>query len=185
ARERKAALARTAASLIERGELLFLDSGSTALALVEYLPEDAELTIATNSIDIAAAVLRRADLSLIMIGGAVDQAVGGCVDASAVQSVARMNIDRGFLGACALSPQRGLAAFGLADATFKRAVVAASARCVVLATTDKLAARAPHRVAALDEIDCIVVEHDLPREDRAALSSAGASILAANPPAQP
>ncbi|WP_076887313.1 DeoR/GlpR family DNA-binding transcription regulator, partial [Burkholderia pseudomallei] len=160
-------------------------SGSTALALVEYLPEDAELTIATNSIDIAAAVLRRADLSLIMIGGAVDQAVGGCVDASAVQSVARMNIDRGFLGACALSPQRGLAAFGLADATFKRAVVAASARCVVLATTDKLAARAPHRVAALDEIDCIVVEHDLPREDRAALSSAGASILAANPPAQP
>lgn len=185
ARERKAALARTAASLIERGELLFLDSGSTALALVEYLPEDAELTIATNSIDIAAAVLRRADLSLIMIGGAVDQAVGGCVDASAVQSVARMNIDRGFLGACALSPQRGLAAFGLADATFKRAVVAASARCVVLATTDKLAAHAPHRVAALDEIDCIVVEHDLPREDRAALSSAGASILAANPPAQP
>ncbi|MCS6500113.1 DeoR/GlpR family DNA-binding transcription regulator [Burkholderia thailandensis] len=185
ARERKAALARTAASLIGPGELLLLDSGSTPLALVQYLPEDAELTVATNSIDIAAAVLRRADLNLIMIGGAVDPTAGGCVDASAVQSVARMNVDLAFIGACALSPQRGLSAFGLADATFKRAVVAASARCVVLATTDKLAARAPHRFATLNEIDCIVVEHDLPPEDRAALSNAGASVLTAEPPAQP
>ncbi|TGB20043.1 DeoR/GlpR family DNA-binding transcription regulator, partial [Burkholderia thailandensis] len=185
ARERKAALARTAASLIGRGELLLLDSGSTPLALVEYLPEDAELTVATNSIDIAAAVLRRADLNLIMIGGAVDPTAGGCVDAGAVQSVARMNVDLAFIGACALSPRRGLSAFGLADATFKRAVVAASARCVVLATTDKLAARAPHRFATLNEIDCIVVEHDLPPEDRAALSNAGASVLTAEPPAQP
>jgi len=64
------------------------------LALVDFLPEDSELTVATHSIDIAAAVLRRADLQLVMIGGAVDPAVGGCVDAVAVQSVGQLNIDR-------------------------------------------------------------------------------------------
>ncbi|AOJ71488.1 MULTISPECIES: DeoR/GlpR family DNA-binding transcription regulator [Burkholderia] len=185
ARERKEALARSAAPLIRRGELLFLDSGSTNLALVEFLPEDAELTVATNSIDIAAAVLRRSDLNLIMIGGAVDPAVGGCVDAAAVQSVSRMNVDHAFLGACALSPKGGLSAFGIADAAFKRAVVAASERRVVLATADKLAARAPHRVATIDEIGCIVVEHDLPRAECALLSKAGASVLQAQPPVRP
>ena len=65
ARERKQALARKAASLVKPGQFMFLDSGSTNLALISCLPEDFELTIATNSIDIAAAALRRSDLRLI------------------------------------------------------------------------------------------------------------------------
>ena len=72
ARDRKQALARKAASLVKPGQFVFLDSGSTNLALVSCLPEDFELTIATNSIDIAAAALRRSDLRLIMVGGDVN-----------------------------------------------------------------------------------------------------------------
>jgi DeoR/GlpR family transcriptional regulator of sugar metabolism len=181
ARERKAALARAAVTLIQPGELLFLDSGSTNLALVEVLPEDSELIVATNSIDIAAAVLHRSDLPLIMIGGAVDPAVGGCVDASAVQSVSQMNIDRCFIGSCAISSKGGISAFSLSDATFKRAVLAASARSAVLATTDKFTTRAAHRVTAIGTIECVVVENDLPRAERASLSKAGPKVLVAKP----
>ena len=68
ARDRKQALARKAVSLVKPGQFVFLDSGSTNLALVSCLPDDFELTIATNSIDIAAAALRRSDLRLIMVG---------------------------------------------------------------------------------------------------------------------
>jgi DeoR/GlpR family transcriptional regulator of sugar metabolism len=183
ARERKEALARAAVPLIQRRELVFLDSGSTNLALVGFLPEDYDLTVATNSIDIAAAVLRRPDLLLIMIGGTVDPAVGGSVDAGAVQDVAQMNIDRCFIGACSISPKGGASAFGPADAMFKRALLAASEQCVVLATTDKLAVRASHRVATIKEIDCLVVEHDIPRAEHLALSKAGVSVLKAEPAA--
>jgi DeoR/GlpR family transcriptional regulator of sugar metabolism len=183
ARERKSALARSAVPLIQSGELLFLDSGSTNLALVDVLPEESELTVATNSIDIAAAVLRRSDLQLIMIGGSVDTAVGGCVDASAVEAIAQLNIDRCFIGSCAIAPKSGISAFGLADAAFKRAVIAASEHSVVLALTDKFNARAPHRVATLKAIECVIVEHDLPRAERTALSKSGPSVVKADPPA--
>jgi len=183
ARERKDALARAAVSLIQRGELVFLDSGSTNLALVELLPEDYELTVVSNSIDIAAAVLGRSDLLLIMIGGAVDPAVGGAIDASAVQDVAQMNFDRCFIGACAISLKGGVSAFSRADATFKRAVLAASDHSVILATTDKLAARASHRVAPLKEIECLVVEHDIPRAEYLTLSKVGPTVLKAALPA--
>ena len=182
ASERKHALGRAAVPLIQRGELLFLDSSSTNLALVAHLPEDFGLTVATNSIDIAAAALRRSDLQLVMIGGAVDPVVGGCVDANALQTVARMNIDRCFLGACAVSPKGGISVFDMADAAFKRAVLAASERSAVLSTNEKLATRSPYRVAAIAEIDCFVVEHDLSRGQRSALAKAGASIFTAAPP---
>ncbi|WP_316195731.1 MULTISPECIES: DeoR/GlpR family DNA-binding transcription regulator [unclassified Bradyrhizobium] len=182
-RERKQALARAAATAIRTGEFIFLDSGSTNLALTEFLPEDAELTIATNSIDIATAVLQRQDLKLIMIGGAVDPVIGGSVDAGAVLTIGQMNVDRLFLGACAVSAKSGISAIDTADAVFKRTLLSVSRETLVLATTDKLETRAPHRVAAIKDIAHLVVEHDAPTAQLKALTKAGASILKAGPPA--
>jgi DeoR/GlpR family transcriptional regulator of sugar metabolism len=183
ARDRKQALARKAASLLKPGQFVFLDSGSTNLALVSCLPEDFELTIATNSIDIAAAALGRSDLRLIMIGGAVDHGVGGCVDAPATLSLMQMNIDLGVIGACAVSSSNGVAAYDFSDAAFKRALMAASRTCVVLATSDKFAERAPHRIAELKDIDTFVVEHDAVTDELDRLTAAGCEILIADRPA--
>ena len=105
-RARKQALAQAAVETIVAGEFLFLDNGSTNLALAACLPEDQGLSVATNSVDIAAALLHRDDLRLVMVGGAVDPIVGGCIDATAVLAIGHMNIDRCFLGACAVSVQR-------------------------------------------------------------------------------
>lgn len=177
ARERKLALARLAASTVQPGEFLFLDAGSTNLALAECLPDDLDLSVATNAVDIAATLLQRGDVRLLMVGGMVDAAVGGCIDAAAVQAVAALDIDRCFLGACALSASRGIAAFHHADALFKQALLAASRTRVALITTDKLDARAPHRVAPAQRLDGIVVEADAPRPALAALRKAGCQIL--------
>ena len=183
ARERKDALALAAATTIRRGEFLFLDSGSTNVALARHLPEDFELTIATNSIDIAAAVLVRPDLRLVLVGGHVDPLVGGCVDADAVQFVSRMNIDRCFVGACAVSLDGGVSAFHPADAGFKRALVAASRENLVLVLADKLGQRAPYRVANLGQIGCHVVERAASAADLRKLAKAGATLLKAGTPA--
>ncbi len=182
ARDRKAALARRAAALVQPGELVFLDNGSTNLALVQFLPQDSGLTVATNSIHIAAEVLKRKDIQLIMIGGAVDPQVGGCVDALAVAAVAALHIDRGFIGACAIAAADGISAFHLADATFKRALCSAGRHNVVLITSDKLETRAPYRVAGIGAIGQLVVEHDAPAPQVAALIHAGAAVLHAAAP---
>ena len=183
ARERKQALALAAATTIQRGEFVFLDSGSTNLALARNLPEDFDLTIATNSIDIAAAVATRPDLRLVLVGGTVDPLVGGSVDADAVQFVSRMNIDRCFVGACAVSAGGGVSAFHSADATFKRALVAASRESLVLATTEKLGECAPYRVAQVEQIACYVVENAAGAGELKKLAKAGATLLKAARPA--
>ncbi|MBE7213264.1 MAG: DeoR/GlpR transcriptional regulator, partial [Gluconacetobacter diazotrophicus] len=76
------------------------------------------------------------------------------------------------LGACSVSAAGGIRADRIEDATFKRAVRAAAGCAVVLATADKLLADASHAVAALSEIDVLVLE-------RPPAADAGAAALAA------
>lgn len=158
--ERKSALARAGASTVQTGELVFIDVGSTNLALVDMLPEDAGLTVATNGVDIAAAVLHRQDLRLIFLGGEIDRHIGGCVDAAAVEHLRTMRIDRCFVGACALSAD-GLMTPQFTEATFKRTLVRHSRHCVALVTNDKVNAEAQHRIAELAALRVVVVEHDV------------------------
>ncbi|MFC3684072.1 DeoR/GlpR family DNA-binding transcription regulator [Hydrogenophaga luteola] len=178
-RERKAALARAAVAIIEPGEFLFLDSSSTNLALAQCLPPEYALTVATNSVDIAAALLRRQDVHLIMVGGAVDPLVGGCIDATAVLAVGQMNIQRCFLGTCGVLVDTGICTVDAADAAFKRALRAASQRCVAMATNDKLGLLLPHRVTPTREIDHFVVEHDADFAFLKALAKQGTQVLKA------
>jgi DeoR/GlpR family transcriptional regulator of sugar metabolism len=108
--------------------------------------------------------------------------VGGCIDASAVQAVAQFAFDRCFLGACALSPKTGVGAASVADATFKRAALAASRNSVALATADKFAAHAPYRVAPIKAIGHVVVEYEVSDAQCASLSKAGTSVVKAERP---
>jgi DeoR/GlpR family transcriptional regulator of sugar metabolism len=179
--EAKSMLARAGAEMIEPGDLVFLDNGSTNLALVEFLPEDRDLTVATNSIEIAAAVLRRQDLPLIMIGGLADPMVGGCVDSRAVLAVSEMTIDICFLGACSVSSSLGVRAFDYADANFKRSLVAASRRTVVMATDDKFDERANHHIINIADIHRLIVGQEASHGELTAIESAGCAVVRAAP----
>lgn len=179
ARVQKSALARSAAATIGPGEFVFLDCGSTNLELAPFLPDG--VRVATNSIDIAAALGQRPDIQLMLIGGIVTPHLGGSVDVAATAAVSRLNIDRLFLGACAVGSPSGISAFDPADADFKRALLAASERVIVMATNDKLGTRAPFKVAQLDRISHLFIEHDAPDELVQPLLAAGASIRKAEP----
>jgi DeoR/GlpR family transcriptional regulator of sugar metabolism len=94
----KRALACAALPLIERGQTLFIDSGSTNLMLAEILPGDLSLTIVTNSVSIATTLLRRPGISLFLIGGHVDPDIDGAVGAQAIDHrrvCARSQLRRG------------------------------------------------------------------------------------------
>lgn len=82
--EKKTVLAEIAVSTIQPDEFIFLDNSSTHLVLASLLPKEYNLTVATSSILIGSALLTRKDLSLILIGGSVNNQIGGSVDASAL-----------------------------------------------------------------------------------------------------
>lgn len=179
---RKRALARAALPLLRPGATLFLDTGSTVLQLAGLLPADRDLRVVTNSVPVAAALAARGDVGLVLVGGAVDPAVGGCVDAHAIAELRRFRPDLAFLGACALSLAEGLAGFEMADVDFKRALIEVSGATALMMTSAKLETAAPFRIAPVAALGHLVLEHDAAPALAAALGGAGPAILTAEPP---
>ena len=174
--ERKALLAQTAASLIGQAKVIFLDAGSTNLAIAKALPADGNLTVVTNAPAIAEALAEHKGHQLIVIGGHYSQHVGGSVGALAVSQLALIRPDLCFLGACAIDPELGLSCVDFEDAAFKRALVAASASVVVAVTNEKFGTASPYTVCAVDALDRLVVESSAPEASLQTLTARGVRI---------
>lgn len=180
--EQKRALACAALRLLREGQTLFLDTGSTNLQLAARLPSDLALTVVTNSVPVAATLMGRSGIALVLIGGSVNAAVGGCVDARSIAELRRFRIDLCFLGACAMSVENGLAGFDMADVDFKRSLLDVSANAALMLTTAKIETSAPFHIGPVTDIACFVFEHDAPVEVLSALRRIGAEIRVADAP---
>lgn len=180
---RKLALARKAASLVREGQVLLIDAGSTNAAIAAALPERMGLTVVTNAPDIALALIEREGFEILLLGGRIDPHIGGAVGAQTLQELQRVRADLCFPGACAIDAGTGLWGFDSEESLLKRAMVEASGETVVVATSDKLGMLATHRIAALDEVQHLVVEHAVGRQARAAFSARGLRVHRAEPAA--
>jgi DeoR/GlpR family transcriptional regulator of sugar metabolism len=156
----KGSLAREAAKLVAPGQIVFLDAGSTNLAIAQALPNGASLTVGTNAPAIALALLDKVGIEVILVGGVMDFRAGAALGARAVRDISGIAADICFIGACAADARHGVRAFGFDDAVFKRVLVERSRIVVVAATNDKLGTSAPFEVMSAAEVDHMVVEHD-------------------------
>jgi DeoR/GlpR family transcriptional regulator of sugar metabolism len=158
--DRKVLLARKAATLVARNQLVMLDAGSTNSAIADALPDNQGLTVVTNAPDIAQRLMDRDGIEILLIGGRVDKRSGAAVGAASIDAIRRIRADICFPGVCAIDPRSGLWSMDNDEALFKRAMIEASGSAVVVATSDKFGAAATHHVAALGQIEQLVVEHD-------------------------
>lgn len=183
--ERKAALAAAAAPLIEPHMTVFFDAGSTNLAIAQTLPTGMKLTAATNAPVIAAALVGRSDIEVIMIGGHIDDTVGGAIDAKAMRDAEMLRPDLLVLGTCGLDLASGITSTRFDDAAFKRCVAERSRSVLAAVTTEKIGVPAPYAVVPVARCSHIVVEHDCEARDAAAIAAEGPSLVRALAPGKP
>jgi DeoR/GlpR family transcriptional regulator of sugar metabolism len=174
----KALLAAAAATLIKPGTVLFLDAGSSNLALAAALP-DVALTVVTNAPLIAARLLERPRTELIMLGGRIKRDIGASVGATALRELDAIRPDLYVVGACGVDLDAGITAVDFEEAEFKRRLVALSRATAVLATADKLGAVAAFGVMPIGALTHLVVPRAVDAAIVNAYAAAGAKVLRA------
>ena len=165
---KKDTIAQKAATFIKPGSCIFIDTGTTNLALAKAIPADLSVTIVTNSPAIATELLRHPQCDVIMTGGQIQRASGGTVCATAASQIQGIIFDQAFIGGCAMDPETGLTGFDFADCEFKKMVIAQSSQTLVALTTDKIPGVARFVVAKSSDIDVLIVEASM---DKAVLDA--------------
>ncbi|MFT4065831.1 DeoR/GlpR family DNA-binding transcription regulator [Paraburkholderia sp.] len=160
--DRKARLAAAAASIVRPKQIVLLDAGSTNVAIAAALPDNMQLTVVTNSPEACMRVLNRPGFEVILVGGRIASGAAGSLGATALLQIQQIRADLCFLGACALDPEEGVAAFDAEDAELKRAMVKASGQIAIALTSEKLMTAAPFAVAPASAVDHLFVEADVP-----------------------
>lgn len=177
--ERKATMGQAAAALLQDGMTVFLDAGSTNLAIAQHLSADARLTIITNTPDIAAELTGRNGVELILIGGRVDPDVGAAIDTTALKQLEDIRPDLCIVGVCGLSLIHGLSAQIYEDAVFKRLACQTSTRILCAITSEKIEAPTAFHVHPLTSKLTLVLEADADAAMIKTLTDTGVEIVQA------
>ena len=175
----KQRIAELATTLVPEHGSVLLDAGTTTAALAEVLPRGRELTVVTDSITIAGILARRTDIDLHLLGGRVRPRTLAAVGPWAVEALAGVHIDVAFIGTNGISVTRGLTTPEESEALTKKAMIAATARVVVLCDHSKIGTDHFHRFCDLDAVDTIVTDAGLDEETVAELASHGPEVLLA------
>jgi DeoR family fructose operon transcriptional repressor len=182
-RAEKRAIAREAAKLIETGQTIFLDGGTTTLELARVLSTRPDLTVATNSVPIAVELASR--VQLILTGGAVKESTLALIGPIAERSIEGMHVDIAFIGMNGVSASAGLTTPTLEEAATKARMIASARLAVVLVDSTKLGAVTFARVAGVDEVDLIITDERAPAEELGLLREVGPEVRLAPARSEP
>ena len=157
----KERIGAAAAKLIEPGQTVILEAGSTTLALARQLTVR-PVTIMTNSLDVARLFEAAAEVTLIVLGGVWDAQARAFRGVAAQQILASYRADWTVLGACALHPATGATVVREDDAVLKRAMVEVGLRTAVLADHSKRGQAAAHLILPTERLELVVTDEPWP-----------------------
>jgi DeoR family transcriptional regulator of aga operon len=174
----KTQIGQYAASLMERGEVIFLGTGSTTAVFAQFLPNNLELTVITPSLAHASLLASRG-VEVITTGGVVKTADLAQTGPIAIDVINRFIATRSVMGSGGVSKQGGITEHEQVIADINRSMVERSEEVIVLIDPSKAGVTANYRVAGMDAVDEFVTSNDGIETLKRHLG-AGATILTPN-----
>lgn len=175
----KRAIAKRAAALIEPGQVVMIDGGTTTAELITFLPHSLQITVVTHSPSIALGLADHPLIEVIMIGGRLFRHSLVAVGAAAIENVSRVRADIFFMGVTGIHPEAGLSTGDYEESCIKRAFAGRAAETVVMASPEKINAASAWVIGDLGLINTMVVEGDTEAHLLTPFSAKGITVIKA------
>ncbi len=172
----KRAIADAAATRVTDGETILISSGSTTLDFARRLV-DRRLTVITNALDVAAVLLDRPGIELVVLGGVVRTGMHSTLGHIAELALRELRADALYMGIGAIGPDLALMNDSIPEILTDRALRRASRDCIVLADSSKFRTVAPAFVFDIDQVTTLVTDSGVRAEDAAALRDRGVEVV--------
>lgn len=175
----KQRIAAAALGLVRDGQTIIVTSGTTALEFARQLVDRHNLTVITNSLDVAQVLLDHDGIQLVVLGGVVRPGMHSLLGHLTEQATREMRADTLFMGVGAISLGLGVMNDYMPEILTDRALRSMASSIVVMADSRKFDLVAPAFVFGLDEIDVVVTDAGVRPEVVDDLTGRGIQIIVA------
>ena len=175
--EAKASIASACLELLQPGQVIVIDSGTTALRVAQSLPLDFRGTVVTNSVPVLDILAEHRQIETIGIGGKLFGEARCLVGAQAIAEFQSIHADLCFLGVNGIHPEVGLCVLEYESMLVKAAMMRGARQVVALAASEKLGTVAPFVFAPLTALSHLVTDAAASAETLAPYRDAGIVVL--------
>jgi len=175
-RAEKTAIARAVAPLVEDGDVIALDSSTSCHYLARELLDRRSLVVITNSMPTATLFSERSGATVLVPGGIVRRSARSVIGMIGDVLAGRGRIDKGFIGAHAVSAQRGLLDMALEEAQATQYFAAHCSQLFALVDSGKFGSFSVHTATPLSQITMLYTDAAVDPAVVAAMERAGARM---------
>ena len=177
----KVRIAKAAAALIQDGETVILDSGTTTAEIAKQIRklEVHSINVITNALNVAYLLADVPSVRLIMPGGILRPESNSLSGHMAESALANLQADRLFLGADALDPERGVMTPHLPEAQLNARMIAISRQVIAVADSSKLMRRNISLIARVEQLHMLITDTGADQSVVADLQRRGIEVLLA------
>jgi DeoR family transcriptional regulator, aga operon transcriptional repressor len=174
-RKQKMQIASAAVALVEEGQSVLLDSGTTTTAIARALKDMAQLTVITNAINIASE-LAGTHIEVILTGGMLRKNSFSLVGPLAERTLRQLSADILFLGVDGFDTKAGLFTPNLLESEVNRAMVDIARRTIAVCDSSKFGRRSLCNIMPVTAVQEVITDKQIPKSDLQALKEAGVRV---------
>lgn len=172
----KARIGEEAAKLINEGDFIMLDSGTTTLEVARHLDKFQHLHIVTNAMNIATELMAYKRFEVVLLGGNVrvnSHSTVGPLALSVLRNFSRYKL---FLGVDSFSIEHGVSTPNLEEALLNQVMIQQADKVIAVFDSSKFNKRSFVHIADARELDCIITDRAIPTGMGAKLKAAGVEV---------
>lgn len=160
--DEKSRIAEYAVKLVEDGDTIALDTGSTTMEFAKRLTGKRNLTVVTNDVQIAACLEEKSDdIQIVLIGGSLRKGFHCTVGRLAVDALADLNVDKAFMATNAFSIERGFTTPSDQQAEIKKCFLKIASQVIMLVDSSKMGKISFVKFTDLQLIDKLITDSGL------------------------
>ena len=175
----KRKIAQAAAALVNEGETLLLDAGTTCYEIALHLKEYKKLTVVTNSLATAQTLSENEGIQTLLIGGVVQPARRATMGVLAARFLEPIRCDKAFVAFSGVSVEGGFSVIDFDAATVKRQMMKQARQVFAVVDSSKIGQTSFANVAAVSDVTQLITDSSITPEDKTALEEVGLRILIA------
>lgn len=177
--EAKSAVGRCAAELVKPGQMIMVDTGTTALEVARHFPRDASITVVTTSLGVAQE-LYRSSLNVLLLGGFLRHEFPSVYGPMTEKLLSEMRVDTLFIGCDGAFSDDGFYSNDLHVSSLEQTMTRIANQVVVVTESAKFGRRAFSRYAAVEEVDIVITDSGLSTEDKRNLAERDVTTIIAD-----